>query len=595
MTSLKILSFGYALFALAVAYPTSIERARVLGRQEDVLDEYDYVIVGGGTAGLTVGDRLSEDGKYSVLAIEYGYLERDGYRPGRTTYNITSQPSPQLNNRTFNVGIGCIVGGSSAVNGQVFQRGTAGDYDIWGELGGAEDTTWTWENILGYFKKGIHFNPPEEEFAEAFNITYDLDGWGQDPDTHIYATYARGITPGVIPLYNAMTNFPGVDVPVDGANGQNGLYWFTTSMDPVNFNRSYARTGHWDGLDRENYQLLPATKVNKIVFDGDRAVGVQIHPRDHRDDTQVIKARKEVILAAGAIHTPQVLQLSGIGPRKLLKAADIEVKVDLPGVGANFQDHHYIPGVRFSWGNAPEVPELNLSSNRTGNGIALGAFLGLKAFSPDLFEDIATRYESQDAAEFLPKGTDCTIVAGYKQQKKIYARAMRDNTISFLECMLGGSPSCSPQNVHPVSRGTVTLNTTDPESEVIVDYRAASNPIDIDIMVEAIKFFRRFITTGDLAEYEALEEVPGAEYQTDEELAEWARETIIPSVYHPVGTAAKMPRKWGGVVDEDLLVYGVEGLSVVDASIMPTLVGSTTSMTVYAIAEKAADLIKSRA
>lgn len=410
-----------------------------------------------------------------------------------------------------------------------------------------------------------------------------------------------------------MTNFPGVDVPVDGANGQNGLYWFTTSMDPVNFNRSYARTGHWDGLDRENYQLLPATKVNKIVFDGDRAVGVQIHPRDHRDNTQVVKARKEVILAAGAIHTPQVLQLSGIGPRKLLKAADIEVKVDLPGVGANFQDHHYIPGVRFSCkccpvrfltlhrsclllmilegGNAPEVPELNLSSNRTGNnrtgnGIALGAFLGLKAFSPDLFEDIATRYESQDAAEFLPKGTDCTIVAGYKQQKNIYARAMRDNTISFLECMLGGSPSCSPQNVHPVSRGTVTLNTTDPESEVIVDYRAASNPIDIDIMVEAIKFFRRFITTGDLAEYEALEEVPGAEYQTDEELAEWARETIIPSVYHPVGTAAKMPRKWGGVVDEDLLVYGVEGLSVVDASIMPTLVGSTTSMTVYAIAEK---------
>lgn len=144
-----------------------------------------------------------------------------------------------------------------------------------------------------------------------------------------------------------MKNFPGVDVPVDGANGQNGLYWFTTSMDPVTFNRSYARTGHWDGLNRDNYELLPATKVNKIVFDGDRAAGVQLHPRDQRDDVRVVKARKEVILAAGAIHTPQVLQLSGIGPRKLLKAADIEVKVDLPGVGSNFQDHHYIPGVRF--------------------------------------------------------------------------------------------------------------------------------------------------------------------------------------------------------------------------------------------------------
>ncbi|CAI4218730.1 unnamed protein product [Parascedosporium putredinis] len=574
------LAYGLlALASLAAAYPASVERATLLGRQEDALDEYDYIIVGGGTAGLTVGDRLSEDGKYSVLAIEYGYLERDGYRPGRTTYNITSQPSPELNNRTFNVGIGCIVGGSSAVNGQVFQRGTAGDYDIWGSS--ADPTPPGAGKISAATSKGepcsicfvrspglapnspiahktktktltaMHggaghpFQPAPEDVAEAFNITYDLEGWGQDPDTRIHATYARGLAPpsvsfwqyfapspgGPFPLYDAMKNFPGVDVPVDGANGQNGLYWFTTSMDPVTFNRSYARTGHWDGLDRDNYELLPATKVNKIVFDGDRAAGVQLHPATSATTSASSRPAR-----------------SGIGPRKLLKAADIEVKVDLPGVGSNFQDHHYIPGVRFTWGNDPEVPELDLTTNLTGNGIALGAFLGLKAFSPDLFEDIASRYESQNPADFLPKGTDCTVVAG------------------FLECMLGGSPSCSPQNVHPVSRGTVTLNATDPEAEVIVDYRAASNPVDIDIMVEAVKFFRRFITTGDLA-----------------------------VVYHPVGTAAKMPRKWGGVVDEELLVYGVEGLSVVDASIMPTLVGSTTSMTVYAIAEKAADLIKARA
>ena len=234
----------------------------------------------------------------------------------------------------------------------------------------------------------------------------------------------------------------------------------------------------------------------------------------------------------------------------------------------------------------PEVPEFNLTTNTTGNGIALGAFLGMKAVAPDSYESLASTLESQDAASLLPEGTHSTIVEGYAKQLEIYARAMRDNSISFLECMLGSSPSCSPQNVHPVSRGTVSLNASDPEGEVVVDYRAGSNPVDIDITVELVKFFRRYMTTGDLEVYGAEEVTPGAEVVTDEELAEWARQQIIPSVFHPVGTAAKMPKEWGGVVDEELLVYGVEGLSVVDASIMPTLVGSTTSMTVYAIAEK---------
>lgn len=144
-----------------------------------------------------------------------------------------------------------------------------------------------------------------------------------------------------------MRNFPGVDVPLDGAGGQNGLYWFTTSMDPADFSRSYARTGHWDGLDRDNYELLTATKAKRVVFEDGRAAGVEVHPRGDRGDVSVIRARKEVILAAGAIHTPQVLLLSGIGGKAALEDVGIEVLVDLPGVGANFQDHHYIPGVRF--------------------------------------------------------------------------------------------------------------------------------------------------------------------------------------------------------------------------------------------------------
>lgn len=242
-------------------------------------------------------------------------------------------------------------------------------------------------------------------------------------------------------------------------------------------------------------------------------------------------------------------------------------------------------------GQEPTEPEVDVESIDNGFGIALGAFLGMKAIAPDNYESLAEQLKAQakDATSLLPEGTHETVVVGYEQQLLRYADRMADNSISFLECMLSSNPGCSPQNVHPLSRGTVMINTTNPQGEVLVDYRAGANPLDLDIMVEDIKFFRRYMMSqdSDLAEYEAEETEPGLEeYGSDEELKAWAREEIIPSVYHPVGTAAKMPREWGGVVSEELEVYGVKGLSVVDASIMPTIVGSTTSMTVYAIAEK---------
>jgi choline dehydrogenase-like flavoprotein len=149
-----------------------------------------------------------------------------------------------------------------------------------------------------------------------------------------------------VPIYDAMKAMPGVDVPIDGAGGENGLYWFTTSMDPVTYNRSYARSGHWDDLQRSNYHLLPATKVRRIITEGHVAVGVEAVPRDG-GNFRVIKARREVILAAGAIHTPHILKLSGIGLAKELQDANIPVVVDLPGVGWNFQDHLHLPNVEF--------------------------------------------------------------------------------------------------------------------------------------------------------------------------------------------------------------------------------------------------------
>ncbi|VBB78527.1 Putative GMC oxidoreductase [Podospora comata] len=593
----------------------------LLHNRDDAHDVYDYVVVGGGTAGLTVADRLSESGKYTVLAIEYGIIEPDGRRNRTNMYNITSVPQVNLNNRTFPVDVGCIVGGSSAVNAQGFQRGTKRDYNNWAELSGVNDSSWNWDDLQPYFRKAIQLGSgPHPDIARVYNMTYNAGSYGTNTSKHsIFATFSRGHTPAIIPIYQALRGYPGVEIPIDHSVGTLGLAWTPRSMEPISFNRSYSRSGHYDGLNRDNYHLLTATRVEKVVFKGKAAEGVEISPRwpeahegkgkgkgkinGKGSGKRVIRARKEIVLSAGAIHTPQILQLSGIGPASLLKQAKIPVIVDLPGVGANLQDHAYQPAVQFNWTTPPPYPEVNttlppIEAFLFGPGLNL--MLGLPGISPTRYQSLAASYLSQSPSEFLPKHIHPTIIAGYAQQQRLYAAGMLDKNFAFSATGVGALPVAAPQLMHGLSRGTVTLNLSFPLSEPIVDYRFASNPLDLDIVAENIKFYRRFYTGPDsiLRQYVDLtlgESQPGKGYQSDEGLKGWLRENLVPSVYHPSGTAAKMAREWGGVVNEGLEVYGVKGLSVVDTSIFPTIPGAATSMTVYAVAEKAADLIKARA
>jgi choline dehydrogenase-like flavoprotein len=575
---------------LVLAWPTPALHANILERQVEVQDEYDYIIVGGGTSGLTVGDRLTESGDYSVLVIEYGqYHSATGMHPSRM-FNITSQRNPELGNRQFSVGIGAAVGGSSIVNGQVMQRGTKPEYDAWKELGGP-DSTWDWDSLLPYFKKGITLSPPSEEVAEEFNVKYDMDYWGTE--TPIYATYGKGRPANITKLlYEAMASMPGMNVAEDSGSGENGLYWYSTSHVPGTTNvRSSARTGHWDNIPRDNYELIVGSKVNRILFDEDMAAtGVQfVSVNDTSAAPRTVRARREVILAAGTIHTPQVLQLSGIGPSAALEAAGLEVKVDLPGVGSNFQDHSYIPFVGYQWGVNP--------GGAGGDGMVgspnLLAQVGLPVLSPDNYEAITAEYAEQDPTSHLPSSYTDEQVEGYRQQQAVYARLLQEPDTTVNSMMMNG-PGGSVQNLHPLSRGVVSLNPANPEGEVLVDYRAATNPIDLQVMVENIRFMRRYMASEVFEPYDPREFLPGSAVESQEQLLAWARAQTIPSVYHPVGTCAKVPRDHGGVVDEHLLVYGTQKLSIIDASIFPTLVGATTQMSVYAVAEKAADMIKER-
>ncbi|KAF2183788.1 GMC oxidoreductase [Zopfia rhizophila CBS 207.26] len=491
--------------------------------EDQVEEEYDYVVAGGGTAGLTIGDRLSADGKYSVLIIEYGSLGMDSSRQ----FEIPSVPQPGLNNRQIRVIVGKLVGGSSAINGLQFFRGTKEEYDLWVEVDG-RGSAWDWKGMLPYFKRGIHFIPPLDYPAKDFNITW--------------------------------------------------AFFHPTTMDPKYYTRSYARTRHWDGINRPNYSLLIHSKVTKILFDEDHATGLNFIAVDSNSSQfSTVKARKEVILATGTIHTPQILQLSGIGPADLLKQANITPKVGLPGVGANFQDHGYTRGSQFTWTVQPPPPNITqLGDPATGLTSDLGAIIGLPVITPNKTEILAKKFEDQDPAAYLPNNTHPTVMVGYRVQKNI----------------INKSPSFVSAQQHPMSRGTVYIDRKNPTAEPIVDYRAFNNPIDIEVTIEMTKFIRRYMDLSAFAPYQPKETRSGVSFSTDTQLEDWIRRQCIPSVYYPVGTAAKMPRELRGVVDEELLVYGVKGLSVVDASMMLIIPGCPTVMTEYAIAEKAVDYIK---
>ncbi|KAK3332867.1 hypothetical protein B0T19DRAFT_457854 [Cercophora scortea] len=586
----------------------------------DVRQSYDYVIIGGGTAGLTVADRLTEDGKTTVLVIEHGPLSDssdistiDGGFFGMGSsffYNIDSVPQVHLNNRTTAVRIGDVVGGGSAVNAMMTIRGTVEDYDRWGSFFGGKNPAWTFKGLLPYFKRAVNFVPPAAAVTDASRITYDTSYWGNS--SRVYAGWPSWQYPGTTAQLDAFKSFPGVEFPKDSGSGETGVYWYPTFMDPVTVTRSYAKTGHYSGINRSNYHLITESKVTKILLCGTTAIGVSFTAVNGSSNVTIVKADKEVILSAGGIHSPQLLQLSGIGPRKILAAANITTRVDLPGVGQNFQDHpmlyatwtyknfsiHPSPEDRYTNATFAAWADSAFAFNRTGPlAIATGnagAWLPFSVVSPRAAA-LSAALLSQNHTSVLPPDTHPSVAAGYAAQMASLATAMLSTKTSFYNMALtGGETNGLIVNLHPLSRGTVNIDPVDPHGkEPIVDYRALSNPLDVSLITDIYRFARRYHMENPLtAAWGAVEDMPGKNVTTDEQWREYIAEAISPSLFHPAGTCAMLPKELGGVVDEELRVYGVGRLRVVDASVFPTLPGANTCQTVYAVAEKAADMIR---
>ncbi|KAL8892169.1 MAG: hypothetical protein Q9215_000926 [Flavoplaca cf. flavocitrina] len=608
-----------------------VERAKIVDSVSQLKKQYDYVIVGGGTAGLTVANRLTEDDSVSVLVIEYGPLDKlepEVLVPGLPTpkaysRNYVSVPQPGLLNKSQAVYSAGVVGGGTVINGLFFNRGSAADYDGWESLG---NPGWGWSGLLPYFKKSENFTPPPPELAE-YPISSDLGPHGTIGP--VGSSFPQYQYPILKLFYKAWNNIGVPSNPQPNGGRAVDAFYSTLSITAWNQSRCSATTAYYRPIEgkRQNFHLLPLHSVTKIVIDkkSKRATGVQFLPRNgtqavqspRQDQTQVIpsvQAKQEVIVAAGAPRSPQILQLSGIGPRRLLSSLDIDVIEDLPGVGHNFQDQPTMfTGVTYDYSKYPSPsPGLYFSDptwvdqqlqiyyeNRIGpdtqaylSGTTV-AFLSLRRLTNE-YQKIIASAKKTDLAKALPAGIDRTILEGYKAQQAAILADYGSPDTGVHELAFAGGETVALVVLKPLSRGSILINSSNPLDDPVFDYGTFQHPVDMQVAIAMYKKFRQFVAAEPWQAVGMRETMPGPSVMGDAAI-EFAIRNITQSTWsHPVGTCAMLPRKYGGVVDSKLRVYGVKSLSVVDASMMPTIPASHTSSTVYAVAEKAADIIKAR-
>jgi choline dehydrogenase len=524
--------------------------------------EFDYVIVGAGSAGCVLANRLSANGKHSVLLLEAGPKDSNiwihvpiGYgklfKEKTVNWMYQTEPEPGLHGRQVFQPRGKVLGGSSSINGLLYVRGQHEDYDRWRQRG---NVGWGYDDVLPYFKKAENQCRGADEYHGTGGPLSVSDWRHEDPlsEAFVKAAVESGIP--FNPDFNGRTQ--------EGA----GFFQTTTHRGRrASSAYSYLRPA----LSRGNLKIETDALAQRILFEGKRAKAVQYK---QNGNLRTARARKEVLVSSGAYNSPQLLQLSGVGPADLLKSHGIDVVLDAAGVGNDLQDHLQVRLVT----RCAQKITLNDNVNHPVRRLMAGARYALARSGPltiaagtsGAFFKTSPRLASPDIQiHFIPFSTD-------KMGEKLH---------SF------SGFTASVCQLRPESRGSLRIRSADPSTppEIRINYLATET--DRAAFVDGIRILRKILAAPALKPYCIEEVYPGVKTTSDEDLLEYCRQTGS-TVYHPTSTC-RMGNDPLAVVDQRLRVRGIEGLRVVDASVMPDLMSGNTNAPTIMIAEKASDMI----
>ena len=545
---------------------------------------FDYIVVGAGTAGCLLANRLSKDPSKQVLLLEAG--KKDNYlwihipvgylycigNP-RTDWLYQTEATPGLNGRSLRYPRGKTLGGCSSINGMIYMRGQARDYDNWAKLTGEDE--WNWDKALPDFK--------------AHENHYRLDG-GADPETGDNARFSdmhggdgelriekQRLRWDILEAFSAAANEAGIESTDDFNSGDNaGVGYFEVTQKSGwrwNASKAFLRPAR----NRKNLTVWTESQVERLVFETDadgqkRCAGAIVR---RGGDAVTVRATGEVILSAGAIGSPQILQLSGIGPAKLLKEHGIDVVHEAPGVGENLQDHLQIRAVFKVQG----AKTLNTLSNSLIGKAKIGLEYALKRSGP------MSMSPSQLGAFTRSDPSRPHANLEYHVQP-LSLDAFGEDLHPF------PAMTASVCNLNPTSRGHVRIRSNRFDDAPVIQPNYLSTDEDRRVAADSLRQVREIMAKPAMQKYKPQEWKPGVQFQSDEELAKLAGD-IANTIFHPTGTA-KMGRDDDptAVVDAQLRVRGVKGLRVVDASVMPEITSGNTNAPTLMIAEKAARWIQ---